>query len=155
MLRLVATLFALAGAAQAQYGGYRHRGGVNRDGDHAPEPASGYEEPAAAYDAPEPSYGAPSYASPSYSAPAEAGLPDLTPIIIGILVLTGLSLLFPTYVTVTGRRKRSADVAGTEGKSRLRPATNLPTVLFQHLSLSLSPPIAPSSFPHASRPKPP
>jgi len=39
-------------------------------------------------------------------------LPDLTPIIVGILVLTGLSLLFPTFVslsTVNGRRKRSAE----------------------------------------------
>ena len=35
---------------------------------------------------------------------------DLTSIIIPILALIGLSLLFPTYVSVAaGRRKRSAD----------------------------------------------
>jgi len=81
----------------------------------APEPAYGAPEPA--YSAPEPAYGAPEpsyeepagYAAPSYAA-VEEGVPDLTPIIIGILVLTGLSLLFPTYVTLTGvRKRRSAD----------------------------------------------
>merc|ERR1712226_1052860 len=88
-----------------------------RDGAHAHEhahaaaPADGYAEPAASYDAPAASYGepAPSYGepAPSYGA-AEADLPDLTPIIIGILALVGLSLLFPTFVSVSARKKRSA-----------------------------------------------
>ena len=57
-------------------------------------------------------------AAPSYEA---AAAPDLTPIIIGILVLTGLSLLFPTYVTIsgTGRKRRSVVdgvVYGEEGE---------------------------------------
>merc|ERR1712088_288849 len=81
-----------------------------RDGAHAHEhahaaaPADGYAEPAASYGAPAPSYGEP---APSYGA-AEADLPDLTPIIIGILALVGLSLLFPTFVSVSARKKRSA-----------------------------------------------
>ena len=101
-----------------------------RDGAHAhdhghaaPAPSDGYAEPAASYGAPSPSYGEPaaSYGEPqpSYGEPAptygaeEAALPDLTPIIIGILALIGLSLLFPTFVSVTARRKRSA----AEGKN--------------------------------------
>jgi len=106
-----------------------------RDGAHghdhghaAPAPSDGYGEPAASYGAPAASYGAPaaSYSEPassygepaaSYGEPApaygadEAALPDLTPIIIGILALVGLSLLFPQFVNVdvSSRRKRSAD----------------------------------------------
>ena len=54
------------------------------------------------YGAPEPSYSAPSYGYEE----ASAGL-DLTSILIPILALLGLSLLFPTFVTVSGgRRKR-------------------------------------------------
>jgi len=35
--------------------------------------------------------------------------PDIAPILIGILVVTGLAILFPSYVTLTTvRRKRSA-----------------------------------------------
>ena len=97
---------------------------LKRDGAHAHEhadsgygaPAPAYEEPAASYGAPAPSYGAPetgygppaeTYGVPSYE---EEPLPDLTPIIVGILVLTGLSLLFPTFVSLsTVRRKRHAD----------------------------------------------
>merc|ERR1711936_287813 len=89
---------------------------LKRDGAHAhehgygaPEPAPAYEEPAASYGAPAPSYGAPEtgYGVPSYE---EEPLPDLTPIIVGILVLTGLSLLFPTFVSLsTVRRKRHAE----------------------------------------------
>ena len=85
---------------------------VNRD--------SGYGAPSApSYSAPAPSYGAPapepySAPEPAYSAPAtgygvsyeeEAGL-DLTSIIIPLLALVGLSLLFPTYVSLTTVRKR-------------------------------------------------
>merc|ERR1712110_1304452 len=82
-------------------------------------PAATYEEPAASYGAPAPSYGAPetgygppaeTYGVPSYE---EEPLPDLTPIIVGILVLTGLSLLFPTFVSLaTVRRKRHAEDEG-------------------------------------------
>ena len=97
---------------------------LKRDGAHAHEhadsgygaPPATYEEPAASYGAPAPSYGAPetgygppaeTYGVPSYE---EEPLPDLTPIIVGILVLTGLSLLFPTFVSLsTVRRKRHAD----------------------------------------------
>jgi hypothetical protein len=72
----------------------------------APAPAASYGAPAASYDEPEPapSYGEP---APAYGA-EEAALPDLTPIIIGILALVGLSLLFPTHVSVDTRKKRSA-----------------------------------------------
>merc|ERR1739838_708821 len=90
---------------------------LKRDGAHAHEhadsgygaPAPAYEEPAASYGAPDPGYGPPAetYGVPSYE---EEPLPDLTPIIVGILVLTGLSLLFPTFVSLsTVRRKRHAD----------------------------------------------
>jgi len=80
-------------------------------------PAQTYEEPAASYGAPSPSYSSPAtgYGAPSdsYGQVAyqeEEALPDLTPIIIGILVLTGLSLLFPTFVSLSSvRRKRHAD----------------------------------------------
>merc|ERR1712018_472237 len=97
---------------------------LKRDGAHAHEhadsgygaPPATYEEPVASYGAPAPSYGAPetgygppaeTYGVPSYE---EEPLPDLTPIIVGILVLTGLSLLFPTFVSLsTVRRKRHAE----------------------------------------------
>merc|ERR1712029_903106 len=74
----------------------------------APEPS--YSAPSPSYGSPEPSYGAPepSYGAPSYGyEEAGAGL-DLTSILIPILALLGLSLLFPTFVTIngTGRRKR-------------------------------------------------
>merc|ERR1712072_393460 len=99
---------------------------LKRDGAHTHAHSSGYgapEEPSyAAPEEPAPSYGAPaaSYepAAPSYSAPATGygvaaepeELPDLTPIIVGILVLTGLSLLFPTFVSLSSvRRKRHAE----------------------------------------------
>ena len=95
------------------------------DHGHAAAPSDGYAEPAASYGAPSPSYNEPaaSYGEPqpSYGEPApaygaeEAALPDLTPIIIGILALIGLSLLFPTFVSVNanGRRKRAAEGKNT------------------------------------------
>merc|ERR1712203_1136792 len=94
---------------------------TKRDGAHAHEHAdSGYGAPPATYEEPAASYGAPAptYEEPAsgYGAPApsygyeEEPLPDLTPIIVGILVLTGLSLLFPTFVSLTSvRRKRHAE----------------------------------------------
>jgi len=88
----------------------------------APEPS--YNAPEPSYGAPEPSYGAPevSYSAPEtgYGAPqtgygAPTGLEDegidLTSILIPLLALLGLSLLFPTYVTLTGKRKKR-DVYG-------------------------------------------
>merc|ERR1711894_438368 len=107
-----------------------------RDGAHVHDhgaDAGRYGAPPALYSAPEPAYGAP---APEYGAPAttyeqpadsygvsyggyeEETLPDLTPIIVGILVLTGLSLLFPTFVSLTTvRRKRHAE----DGKLLIMP----------------------------------
>jgi len=90
---------------------------VNRDSEYGAPSAPSYSAPAPSYEAPAPSYSAPaapSYSAPepSYGAPAtgygyeeEAGL-DLTSIIIPLLALVGLSLLFPTYVSLTTVRKR-------------------------------------------------
>merc|ERR1711936_1542546 len=84
---------------------------VNRDSEYGAPAAPSYSAPAPSYSAPAPSYSAP---EPSYSAPStgygvsyeeEAGL-DLTSIIIPLLALVGLSLLFPTYVSLTTVRKR-------------------------------------------------
>jgi len=74
------------------------------DGYGAPEAA--YEEPAAEYGAAPPTYGV-------------TAAPDLTPIIIGILVLTGLSLLFPTYVTLESVRRRRSAGASQDSSSNL------------------------------------
>ena len=132
MLRKAMVGMAIVGlSAVDAYSVLQKRDGAGGHHDHAheaPAPASGYDEPAAAYGAPAASYGAPaaSYGAPaaSYAEPAasydaapsygaeEAALPDLTPIIIGILALVGLSLLFPTFVSVSARKKRSA----AEGK---------------------------------------
>ena len=54
---------------------------------------------------------APSYEP--YEVYEEEPLPDLTPIVVAILTLIGLSLLFPTFVQledVQGRKKRSAEI---------------------------------------------
>ena len=107
---------------------------VNRDSEYgapaapsysAPAPTYGapapeYAAPAASYDAPAPSYSAPSYeAAPSYEVAADEGL-DLTSIIIPLLALVGLSLLFPTYVSLTSVRRRR-DVSGIDqGKAEER-----------------------------------
>ena len=107
-------------------------GKVNRDSEYGAPSSPSYSAPAPSYSAPAPSYSAPapSYsapAAPSYSAPEasygaptsgygyeeEAGL-DLTSIIIPLLALVGLSLLFPTYVSLTTVRKRRE--AEDEGK---------------------------------------
>jgi hypothetical protein len=89
--------------------GGHHAHGADAGGYGAP-PAT-YEEPAAEYGAPATTYEQPadSYGV-SYGGYEEETLPDLTPIIVGILVLTGLSLLFPTFVSLTSvRRKRHAE----------------------------------------------
>ena len=69
------------------------------------------------YSAPEQSYQEPGYEASSvgYGATEVGGSPDITPILIGVLVLTGLALLFPSYVNLTSvRRKRSSE--GIQGK---------------------------------------
>lgn len=99
---------------------------VKRDGDHGHDhgydPSSTYEEksheplyepPAASYGAPSDSYEpATSYGEPSYEPsylPAYNPLPDLTPILIAVLALIGLSLMFPNNVRIdTVKKKRSA-----------------------------------------------
>merc|ERR1712198_345151 len=84
-------------------------------------PAPSYSAPAPSYGAPEPSYGAPeaSYGAPSYgygTEEASAGL-DLTSILIPILALLGLSLLFPTFVTINGTGRRKRDVMDEDESS--------------------------------------
>ena len=113
-------------------------------GDAAAAPSSGYDEPAASYGAPAASYGAPaaSYVepepAPSYGEPApaygaeEAALPDLTPIIIGILALVGLSLLFPTHVSVDTRKKRSAAECKYRCKTSILTSFNHLLVFHNH-----------------------
>merc|ERR1711936_214635 len=77
---------------------------VNRDSEYGAPAAPSYSAPAPSYSAPEPSYSAPSTGY-GVSYEEEAGL-DLTSIIIPLLALVGLSLLFPTYVSLTTVRKR-------------------------------------------------
>ena len=82
----------------------------------APSYQPSYEAPQESYGAPQESYGPPStgYETPSYGSSAgygeaSTGGLDLTSILIPILALLGLSLLFPTFVTINGtRRKREA-----------------------------------------------
>ena len=66
------------------------------------------------YSAPEQSYQQPGYEASSVGYQDQTS-PDITPILIGVLVLTGLALLFPSYVNLTSvRRKRSSE--GIQGK---------------------------------------
>lgn len=75
-------------------------------------PAAEYGAPAADYGAPAPSYGAPSdsYGQVQY---AEEGGPDIgqaiSIIIVGWLIIAGLSLLFPTISNVSVRKRRDAE----------------------------------------------
>jgi len=143
MLRKAMVGMAIVGlSAVDAYSIIQKRDGAHaHDHGHAAAPSDGYAEPAASYGAPSPSYGAP---SPSYSEPAssygepqpsygepapsyggeEAALPDLTPIIIGILALIGLSLLFPTFVSVSSRRKRDADGVYSDVAERVNEIYN-------------------------------
>ena len=71
-------------------------------------PSSGYDEPSTSYDSPSSSYGSPSTGYGYDDGHGGGGL-DLTSILIPLLALVGLSLLFPTYVSLTTvRRKREA-----------------------------------------------
>lgn len=124
---------------------------LKRDGAHAHEhetssgygaPAQSYQEPADSYGAPAASYGAPAtgYGAPSdsygVSYQEEEALPDLTPIIVGILVLTGLSLLFPTFVSLSSvRRKRHAEDGKTK-KSIIQIAYTPPGFTFMLSSVT-------------------
>ena len=75
------------------------------------------------YGAPEPAGYQPSY--DGYSAVGSAE-PDLTPILIGILVLTGLALLFPSYVTLSSVRRKRSVGAGQGKRSSWWPSTFQP-----------------------------
>ncbi len=128
------------GGGSAAGGGFG--GGIGGAGGYS-APSSGYEQPAAQSSG----YGAPpaqSYggggssvggSGAGYGGGGGGGgygvssgyedddFPDLTPLIIGLLVLTGLSLLFPTTVSinnVTGRRRRDVgeESEGTVCKAR-------------------------------------
>jgi len=118
------------GAPAASYGAPDTGYGAPDTGYAAPD--AGYGAPDAGYGAPSTGYGAPDYGygAPSTGYGAEAvdagaggiagtGLP-LTAIIIPILILAGLSLLFPSTVTVPvnpGRRKRSTGDEEETGSS--------------------------------------
>merc|ERR1712198_650276 len=93
---------------------YRRDGGGSHSHGSSSSSGSSYGAPEPSYSAPAPSYGAPeaSYGAPSYgygTEEASAGL-DLTSILIPILALLGLSLLFPTFVTINGTGRRKRDV---------------------------------------------
>jgi len=111
---------------------------VKADGVHHEQGHDTYEARDSGYGPPEPSYGPPepSYEpAPSYeSAPAEP-LPDLTPFIVAILVIVGLSLLFPTNVRINnvGRKKRYAEeIARSDFVGRSAE-------IYDHLNMALEP----------------
>ena len=118
----------------APSGGYNppSSGGYNPPSSGYDTPSSGYDAPSSGYDAPSGGYDTPhsgydepsgGYGAPSYGGGYEAsgyddgGGFDITLIIIPLLILLGLSLLFPTVTSigVTGRKKR--DVLGGGGKN--------------------------------------
>ena len=131
MLRKIAVAgLCLATAHSAAVDQLQKRDGAGGHHDHSDSGA--YGAPPAAYEAPAAEYGAPATAPAdsygvSYGGYEEETLPDLTPIIVGILVLTGLSLLFPTFVSLTTvRRKRHAE----DGKLLIMPQ-HVPMLLVQ------------------------
>merc|ERR1711981_96770 len=138
MLRKAMVGMAIVGlSAVDAYSVLQKRDGAHaHDHGHAAAPSDGYAEPAASYGAPSPSYEEPasSYGEPqpSYGEPAptygdaggEAALPDLTPIIIGILALIGLSLLFPAFVSIDRRKKRDADGVYSDVAERVNEIYN-------------------------------
>jgi len=116
------------GAPEPSYGAPEPSYGAPEPSYSAPSPsysapAPSYSQPSS-YDAPEPSYGAP---DSSYGEASAGGGLDLTSILIPILALLGLSLLFPTFVTIngTGRRKREAgdDSAAANVVERIQDMT--------------------------------
>ena len=85
-----------------------------------PRPSSGYSQPSSGYSQPSSSYGgggsAAGYGSGGYDVGGyDDGGFDLSVIIIPLLIILGLSLLFPTItsVAVSGRRKREAEYGKT------------------------------------------
>lgn len=111
----------------------------------APSPSPSYSAPAPSYSAPEPSYSAPSpsYGSPepSYGAPVTgyeepAGL-DLTSILIPLLALIGLSLLFPTYVSLTSVKRKRRDAEDEEGESQQQTLLTLLYLFLQQQQSSI------------------
>jgi len=115
--KIVCGLVLTAGAAHSAHVITR------RDGDHAhaaAAPAAGYgvaDPPAPAYGAPE-VYAEPAYAPPQtgYGVSYEEEAPfDISTLIIPILVIAGLSLLFPTIINVpaqpAGRKRRDVDTS--------------------------------------------
>lgn len=111
---------AMAGAATAAEIVRRDTGGGSHSHshEHAAAPASSYSEPAASsgYAAPSGGYSQPSsYGYSDVSGYEEEGF-DLSTIIIPILIIFGLSLLFPTITSVAVNRKRR-DVDGSTGKT--------------------------------------
>lgn len=115
----------MAGAASAADIVRRDTAGGGHDHSHAhaaPAPAASYGAPEASYGAPEASYGAPaaSYGATGASSyggyetvgyEEEGGGFDLSTILIPILIIFGLSLLFPTVTSVSVNRKRR-DIEG-------------------------------------------
>jgi len=116
--KLVCGLALTVGAAHgAAHNLVRRDGAHGHHGAGAAAPASGYEQPAqdAGYAAPAVSYGYDEPAADSgYGATSgygEEGGFDIATLLIPILILAGLSLLFPTITTVdvnSDRRKRHA-----------------------------------------------
>merc|ERR1712117_323379 len=106
---LVALTLALAITNVKADGAHSHdHAPVARDSYGPPEPS--YEAPADSYGAPAPSYSAPSYEP--YEVYEEEPLPDLTPIVVAILTLIGLSLLsLPLFSLkmLQEEKKRSAE----------------------------------------------
>ena len=94
---------------------------VPSGGYEAPSHQSSYDPPAASYssyDTPSTSYGEPSYEQSSYETSSYNPLPDITPIIVGILALLGLSLLFPNNVRIDNVRRKRSSGEGKRVKSR-------------------------------------
>jgi len=88
---------------------------------------SGYAAPAESYGAPSSLYDEPAPNEYVAYQPSGEGSLDVTPILIGILVVTGLALLFPSYVTLTAIRRRKRSAEDIQGK-RCR----LTVVCFSH-----------------------
>merc|ERR1712170_9054 len=95
-------------------GGSHSHGSSSSSGSSYGAPEPSYSAPAPSYGAPEPCYGAPSYGYGTEE--ASAGL-DLTSILIPIPALLGLSLLFPTFVTINGTGRRKRDVMDEDESS--------------------------------------
>jgi len=115
-MRAIAVItLALAISYVKADGAHGHEHAHARDSGYGAPPEESYGAPAPSYGAPEPEYApAPSYGEP---VPYEEEGFDITPLIIAILVLVGLSLLFPTNVQVLngnlnnvgGRKRRNAE----------------------------------------------